>query len=147
MEYGENTPSFFRFEDLRVYQKALNYYVWALDKTDAHNKSDVSLMERLFIEDALNISTNIAKGSTRSKSAFVCNLKDAKMMVKKCVIHSSAAEKIGHIDSDTANTSRDMLMELTKMIGALITSLQRDPLHSPSPIHKPTSNTNTNEDR
>lgn len=130
MEYDEHIPSFFRFEDLRVYQKALNYYLWVLEITEAHTKADISHMAKLFVNDALCIADCISKGSTRFKSPFVNHLKNAKMAVRKCVVHTSAAERLGMIDAQQAEQSREHLMELTKMVGALITSLQKDQNYS-----------------
>ncbi len=127
MEHEDHIPSFFRFEDLRVYQKALNYYVWVVKTTKAHaSTTDISHMAKLFVQDALCIADRISKGSTRHKTSFVNYLKDAKMGIRKCVLQTSAAEQLGVINSEEATQSREALMELTKMVGALITSLQRD---------------------
>ncbi len=132
MEHEDHIPSFFRFEDLRVYQKALNYYIWVVETTKAHtNTTDLSHMAKLFVQDALCIADRISKGSTRHKASFINYLKDAKMGIRKCVLQTSAAEQLGVINSEEAKQSREALMELTKMVGALITSLQRDQQTAP----------------
>ena len=126
MENQEFTPSFFRFEDLRVYQKALDYYTWIHNKTDFFPNSDSNPLVKIFTIDALEIASKISEGSSRNKSEFIDSLKEAKIAIRRCVVNSSASIKLGYIDNKEEEESRTQLMELTKMLGALIGSLQRD---------------------
>jgi four helix bundle protein len=126
MENQENAPSFFRFEDLRVYQKALDYYTWVQVNTDMFPHSENNPLVKSFILDALEIATKISEGSSRNKSHFINCLKEAKTSIRRCVVYTSVSFKAGYFSEEEEENSRNQLMELTKMIGALIGSLQRD---------------------
>jgi hypothetical protein len=54
----------------------------------------------------------------------------AKSSVRESLVLTSALKKFGYITDRQENESRNFLMELTKMIGALISSLQRGPAGS-----------------
>ncbi|MDD4603306.1 MAG: four helix bundle protein [Bacteroidales bacterium] len=122
----ERPTTFFRFEDLRIYHKALDYIDWIYTKTN--NNSDEyyrkSFFER-FLSSANGIALNIAEGSSRNKSQFVYYLKMAKSSVRECVVLSTIASSNSFISSTDFDDSKNHLMEMTKMIGALIGSLQR----------------------
>ena len=66
----DNQVSFFRFEDLRVYAKALDYSGWLLEALgEPRNEAERTLC-RSFVTSAMDISLNIAEGSSRSKNQF-----------------------------------------------------------------------------
>ncbi len=127
MENEQEKPTtFFRFEDLRIYHKALEYtdsvYLMSRSvKDDSHTRY---FFER-FLTSATSIATNIAEGSSRNKSQFVYYLKMAKSSVRECVVLSTLALDQKFISVEVFDTSKNHLMEMTKMIGALIGSLQR----------------------
>jgi len=127
MEYDSEKPTtFFRFEDLRIYHKALEYINWLYSQTK-NTKDDPfarNFFER-FLNSANGIALNIAEGSSRNKSQFVYYLKMAKSSVRECVVLSTIAQKQSFISNDSFDVSKNYLMEMTKMIGALIGSLQR----------------------
>jgi four helix bundle protein len=78
-----------------------------------------------YLTSANGISMNIAEGSSRNKSQFVYYLKMAKSSVRECVVLSSVALNRNFISKEAYEESKTQLMEMTKMIGALIGSLQR----------------------
>lgn len=121
---NEKQFTFFRFEDLRVYHKALNYTIWVSDVSKLKPDSNPGLMER-FNLSAQNIALNIAEGSARNKSQFIYYLKMAKSAVRECLVFTSISLNLGLITENLDTDSRNQLMEMTKMIGALISSLQR----------------------
>ena len=127
MEFDQDKPlTFFRFEDLRIYHKALDYVTWVYsmnNKTTSDNLKQV-FFER-FIVSAQNIALNIAEGSSRNKSQFVYYLKMAKSAVRECVVLSSVGKNLSFLTNTAFDDSKNHLMEMTKMIGALIGSLQR----------------------
>jgi four helix bundle protein len=127
MEYDSEKPTtFFRFEDLRIYHKALEYINWLYSVTK-NAKDDPfarNFFER-FLNSANGIALNIAEGSSRNKSQFVYYLKMAKSSVRECVVLSTIARSQSFISDDSFDVSKNYLMEMTKMIGALIGSLQR----------------------
>ena len=123
---NEKPLTFFRFEDLRIYHKALDYVSWVYLMGKATNDDYLTkiFFER-FVNSAQNIALNIAEGSSRNKSQFVYYLKMAKSSVRECVVYSTIAESKKFFSSSAFDDSKNSLMEMTKMIGALIGSLQR----------------------
>ena len=122
----ERPTTFFRFEDLRIYHKALEYVDWVY--LMAKNTKDDPFMKSFFdrfLSSANGIALNIAEGSSRNKSQFVYYLKMAKSSVRECVVLSTVAKSRSFITSSAYDDSKNYLMEMTKMIGALIGSLQR----------------------
>jgi four helix bundle protein len=124
MENDAKTPSFFRFEDLRVYHKALDYAAWTQLAT-AGMPASSSRLRDVFQQAALNIAIQIAEGSARNKNQFIYYLKVAKSSVRECLVHTSTLGILNFLDERQEAESRNELMELTKMIGALIGSLMR----------------------
>ncbi|NTW26378.1 MAG: four helix bundle protein, partial [Lentimicrobium sp.] len=121
----EKAVTFFRFEDLRIYHKALDYIEWVTKKTIVFpNESQAGIGTR-FNLSAQAIALNISEGSARNKSQFIYYLKMAKSAVRECVVFTSLATKLGYLSDHDSDESRGQLMEMTKMIGALIGSLQR----------------------
>lgn len=127
MEHEQEKPTtFFRFEDLRIYHKSLEYVEW-VHKTAKNFSGDAfgkSFFDR-YLTSASSIALNIAEGSSRNKSQFVYYLKMAKSSVRECVVFSTIALTRGFLSKETYEESKNHLMEMTKMIGALIGSLQR----------------------
>lgn len=126
MENGnDKNNTFFRFEDLRIYHKALKYTGWVNEacKSNGHEKN-YGLVDR-FNASSHNIVLNIAEGSARNKSQFIYYLKMAKSAVRECLVYTSIMYKAELFDDEAELESRNQLMEMTKMIGALISSLQR----------------------
>ncbi len=121
----ERTMTFFRFEDLRVYHKSLDYVNWLQDVSILYPDNDKSDLIKRFNASARNISFYIAEGSSRNKSQFVFYLKLAKSAIRECMVCTTIAHKANNISDKHEDESRNQLMELTKMIGALISSLQR----------------------
>ena len=124
----ERPVTFFRFEDLRIYHKSLDYIEWVQRHIAGKNTS--GLGER-FSLSAQAIAINISEGSARNKSQFIYYLKMAKSAVRECVVYTSLADKLEYLTPDQVDVSRGQLMEMTKMIGALIGSLQRSADISP----------------
>ena len=122
---NERVSSFFRFEDLRIYHKALDYINWVYRTTTSFPESEHYLLASSFNKAAQAIAINIAEGSARNKAQFIYYLKSAKTSVRECIVYTSIALQAGFIGDETSEDSRMHLMELTKMIGALIASLQK----------------------
>ena len=122
---GGRSSAFFRFEDLRVYHKAHDYILW-VSQTSSNIPSVVnnSILIR-FNDAARSIAIDIAEGSSRNKSQFIYYLKMAKSSVRECLVYTTALSRQKLLAPDQDDESRNFLMEMTKMIGALISSLQR----------------------
>lgn len=127
MENGnDNLATFFRFEDLRVYHKALEYIDWVHTIVRDFPDKEANGLTSKFTHSAESIALNIAEGSARNKIQFVYYLKMAKSAIRECVVFSSIAKSLRYIDAPKEEESREHLMEMTKMVGALIGSLQRN---------------------
>lgn len=124
-EKAERIGKFFRFEDLRIYHKSIDYNAWVLDAVLQFPSSDQSQFVLRFCDSARNISFFIAEGSSRNKPQFIQYLKMAKTSIRECLIFGTLALKQNNITETQEEESRQQLMEMTKMIGALISSLQR----------------------
>ena len=124
MESNERTTSFYRFEDLRIYGKAIDYSQWVMNNLrEASTKAEKELAKGL-CNSAFAIGLNIAEGSSRNKAQFEHYLKISKTAIRECVVFTEIANKTGMLTNEGYEASRNALMELTRMIGALIISLQ-----------------------
>ena len=121
----EKVVSFFRFEDLRIYGKATDYASWVMAQLSSPRNEAESALVGLFCHSAYDIALNIAEGSSRSKSQFDHYLKIAKTAIRECVVYSEVAHNLGMFGDGQYEQSREYLMEMTRMLGALIISLQR----------------------
>lgn len=124
---AEKNSTFFRFEDLRIYHKALDYITWVHKATATIDGVVTDGLPVRFNESARAIALNIAEGSARNKSQFIYYLKMAKSSIRESLVYTSIAANLDYFDHQQEDESRNYLMELTKMVGALISSLQRSP--------------------
>ncbi len=122
----EKKLTFFRFEDLRIYHKALDYVSWIHKITNDQTYEGACDIVDKFNHASHAIALNIAEGSARNKSQFIYYLKMAKSSVRECLVYTTMLANLDRIDELQEDESRSSLMEMTKMIGALISSLQRN---------------------
>ncbi|MDD4848269.1 MAG: four helix bundle protein [Bacteroidales bacterium] len=120
-EPEEKQVSFFRFDDLRIYHKTLDYIVFLFNETQNCPQE----LRTKFIDAADAVAQAIAEGSTRSKQHCATILKGAKPNVRACVVYTAIAMRLGVFDEATAEESNKHLMEITKMLGAFIGSLTK----------------------
>ncbi len=125
METQERTGSFFRFEDLRIYTKSNDYSVWLLENLRAPKTEAEQNLSNAFYHSAFDIALNIAEGSSRNKSQFEHYLKISKTAIRECIVYTTLAKGLNMLTDEEVERSRELLMEMTRMIGALIISLQR----------------------
>lgn len=119
------STTFFRFEDLRVYSKAIGF-ISLLTETSALATNEIeNHFYKRFLEEATLLAFNIAEGSSKNKPSFIAQLKAAKTNIRKCVVFCAIGRQNAFLSEDKEDQIRTQLMELTKMIGALIISLQR----------------------
>ncbi|HIW88157.1 MAG TPA: four helix bundle protein [Candidatus Onthomorpha intestinigallinarum] len=126
MDSQVKTVSFFRFEDLRIYHKSLDYFNWIVQQSGSVSERDFNLVIKPLADAAAGVSKSIAEGSARHKAQFVQFLKNAKSSVRSCVVYSTLALKCGAFTQEQYDKSNETLVEMTKMIGAMIVSLQRN---------------------
>lgn|SRR5574344_269000 len=121
----ENQTSFFRFEDLRIYAKALDYISWVHGVAAKFPENTQITLAKRFVKSAQAIALNISEGSARNKAQFIYYLKMAKSAVRECVVYTEISSSLSIMSDSDKEYSRNQLMELTKMIGSLVASLQR----------------------
>ena len=121
----EKTISFFRFEDLRIYAKATDYSAWLVANLGTPTNEKQKNLIDSFCRSSYDIALNIAEGSSRNKSLFEHCLKISKTAIRECIVFTTISKSLGLLDDECYERSREYLMELTRMIGALIISLQR----------------------
>ena len=126
----DKITNFFRFEDLRIYGKAVDYANWIIGTLREARTDNEKHFSHAFVNSALDIAQNIAEGSARSKTQFDHYLKDAKTAIRECVVCTTVAGRTGLLSDYDVERSRELLMEQTRMIGALIISLQRGGKHA-----------------
>ncbi|MCR4680360.1 MAG: four helix bundle protein [Bacteroidales bacterium] len=125
MNEQDTNVSFFRFEDLRIYAKAMDYITWLYGEIQNITDDALAFLKESFLKSAHGIALNTAEGSSRNKTQFLYYLKMAKSSVRECVVYTEIATRKGVFQNEATEYSRNQLMELTKMIGSLIASLQR----------------------
>lgn len=103
----------------------MDYIQWIYEATKAIKKQEQDNLVPKFNAAARDIALNIAEGSARNKSQFIYYLKMAKSSIRECLVYTSLVYNLGFFKDDQQDHSRTQLMEMTKMIGALISSLQR----------------------
>ncbi len=117
--------SFFRFEDLRIYHKSIEYSSWIHGAVSEFSGNYNETLSVPFTKAASAIALGISEGSSRQKPQFSYYLKISKSSIRECVVYTSIARNLGLFTEEQESESRRHLMELTKMIGALIASLGR----------------------
>lgn len=126
MDNVQDKPvSFFRFEDLRIYAKATDYSTWLIANLGEPTNEKQRSLVNSFCHSSFDIALNVAEGSSRNKSQFEHCLKISKTAIRECIVYTEVACQSGLMTEEQRDQSREFLMELTRMIGALIISLQR----------------------
>jgi four helix bundle protein len=125
MEYERPVSMFFKFEELRIYNKSLDYVSWVNLNSQDFPECEMNGLTAKLNHAARSISINIAEGSGRNKIQFIFFLKQAKSSIRECVVLTTIGHRLGYMSEGTRNESRCFLIDMTKMIGALIASLQK----------------------
>ncbi len=129
----ERVASFFRFEDLRIYDKSLAYVEWVYDVIRFFpEQGPVAEISKRYLDAACNISVSIAEGSGRNKQQFIGLLKEARAAARECVVLGTTACKLNYLTEEKVAENKELLIEISKMLGALITSLQKGSRRSDS---------------
>ncbi len=121
---GQKTTPFFKFETLRIYHKSIIFQSAALAIYDLASTEGDRLAAKRFFDATCMITNNIVEGSCTSKCDFIGFLLQAKGKIRECVTLTAILQNRKVIDDEQATDIRNELIELTKMAGALIVSLQ-----------------------
>ncbi|MEW6376939.1 MAG: four helix bundle protein [Thermodesulfobacteriota bacterium] len=115
----------FDFENLKVYQKALEYVDFVYKVTKGFTKTEIFSLIDQFKRASISICLNIAEGSGGSKPEFNQFLKIARRSIRECIAISEISYRQNFISSETKRQSRCLCSELSKMVTGLIKSLKK----------------------
>lgn len=109
----------FNFEELKVYQKALDFVDATYTLTKTFPKDELYGLTSQYKRAAVSISLNIAEGAGDTNAQFNRYLQVAWDSVKECVVCSTIARRQQYISEKDDKTTRLQLEELAKMIVSL----------------------------
>lgn len=109
----------FNFEDLKVYQKALDFTDHAYSLTAKFPKFELYGLTSQFNRAAVSIALNTSEGSGNTDAQFNKYLQVADDSLRECVTCSTIAYRRGYITSEENQKTRVQLLEMFKMIKAL----------------------------
>ncbi|HAL65174.1 MAG TPA: hypothetical protein DCX03_08335 [Bacteroidales bacterium] len=119
--------AFFRFQDLRVYQKTMEFVTWASRIAEGHySNGQGQIISNKLVDASLAIASSIAEGSAAPKPIFIEHLKQAKAHVRECVVLTELMLSLKLLNERNYEYAYSMLSEIIRMIGGLITSLSKD---------------------
>ena len=110
---------YFKFEDLQVYQKAIDFGEFVNRQVESFPNHEIYKLSSQFIRAADSIAFNIAEGSGSTDVNFSRYLKMAWDSSHECVAASTKARLRNYITFETDEENRKRLTELGKMISSL----------------------------
>ncbi len=116
----------FDFENLKVYQKALEYVDIVYRITKDFPKSEAFSLSDQFKRASVSICLNIAEGSGGSKAEFNQFLKIARRSVRECIAITEISYRQKFISGKSKQQSRDFCSELSRMLNGLMKSLKKE---------------------
>lgn len=115
---------YFKFEDLKVYQKAMEFGESVNNQVEKFPSHEIYKLSSQFIRAADSIALNIAEGSASTDANFVRYLKMAWDSSHECVAISTKARLRDYITYDQDEENRKQITEISKMISSLIKHLK-----------------------
>lgn len=119
-----NSNVHFKFEDLMIYQKAIDFIKFSYKTTKDFPKEQYSLISQ-FQRAAQSIGLNIAEGSGGTNAQFIRFLRISQGSIFECVVCTTIARNEGYITEENSKLLRMYLAELSKMTSGLINSLSK----------------------
>jgi len=117
------TAASFDFENLKVYQRALEYAGFVYKITKAFPREEMFSLTDQFRRAATSICLNIAEGSGGSKTEFKYYLKISRKSTRECVAITEIAFRQSYVCNEEREQSRLYCVELSKMLSGLMKSL------------------------
>jgi four helix bundle protein len=109
----------FRFEELTVYQKAIDFVNAIYTLTKKFPNDEMFALTSQLRRAAVSISLNIAEGSARSKKDFGRFIDMARGSVFECVTILKISAKQNYIKQSEFNNFENDLVEISKMLSGL----------------------------
>ena len=114
----------FDFENLKVYQKSLEYVDFVYEITKEFPKEEIFSLTNQFKRASVSICLNIAEVSGGSKEEFNHFLKIARRSVRECVAVTEISYRQTFISTEGKKQSRGFCIELSSMLNGLMKSLK-----------------------
>ncbi|MDJ0644480.1 MAG: four helix bundle protein [Flavobacteriaceae bacterium] len=109
----------FKFEDLNVYQKAIDFGESTNNLVKKFPNHELYALSSQFRRAADSIALNIAEGYPGSDAQFVKHLNHAIYSANECVSYSTKARRRNYISFEQDEENRKSISELTKMMSTL----------------------------
>jgi four helix bundle protein len=110
----------FAFEDLKVYQRALDFVDQVYKTTDKYPSEEKFSLTNQFRRAAVSISLNIAEGNGASNAENIRYAGIASRSLKECVVCTTISLRRAYIDKTQHDKLRGELAEIGKMLSGLI---------------------------
>ena len=114
----------FDFENLKVYQKSLEYIDFVYEITKDFPKEEIFSLTNQFRRASVSICLNISEGSGGSKAEFNQFLKISRRSVRECVAVTEIPFRQNFISTEDKKQSRGFCVELSRMLSGLMKSLK-----------------------
>ena len=109
----------FKFEDLKVHQKALDFIDDTYILTGSFPKSEDYGLTSQYRRASISIALNIAEGAGDTNKQFNRFLNVANGSIKECVVCSAISERLKYITKEENYNNRLKLEALSKMTSSL----------------------------
>ena len=110
----------FKFEELKVYQKAVDYGELVHKQLSEFPKIEDYRLSAQFARASDSIAFNIAEGSGSSDASFLNYLRIARDSSLECVAATTKAYRRNYISFEQSEQNRAFLVEINKMLSALM---------------------------
>ena len=114
----------FDFENLKVYQKSLDYIDFVYEITKNFPKTENFALTDQLKRASISICLNIAERSGGSKIEFNRFLKIARRSLRECIAITEISYRQKFMTKEIKQRSRILGLELSKMINGLMKSLK-----------------------
>src|ERR1044071_5260733 len=115
----------FQFENLKVYQKALNFIDEIYLVTKTFPKEEIYALSSQLRRASYSIALNIGEGSGGTKKEFVQFLRISFRSLRECVVCIEIAKRQQYISEVKVNELRNQLSEISKMLSGLGNSIDK----------------------
>jgi four helix bundle protein len=114
----------FNFENLNVYQKALDFVKLVYVATKGFPQEEIFGLTSQLRRAAVSITLNIAEGSAQTKKGFKKFLDIARGSLFECVAILKISHDLGYISTQKIEQLRTELVTISKMLSGLKRSLE-----------------------
>lgn len=114
----------FRFEDLLVYQKSLDYIDFVHTITPTFPQFEQRELGSQFRRASSSVSLNIGEGEGGTTKEYMNFLRIARRSMRECVVCTTVAHRRKYITETTMMESRKRAIEISKMLSGLMKSLE-----------------------